>query len=74
MPTATVAERLPRMSPQESAEYQARQDAVIASGMAKIKRDQKELVRLGILDAEGNRVRPFVPPHGSSGQNYDAEG
>jgi hypothetical protein len=74
MPTATKIERLPRMSPKESAEFQARLDAVIASGMPQIKREQKELVRLGILDAEGNRLRPFVPPHGSSGQNYDAEG
>jgi hypothetical protein len=55
-------EKLPRMSPQESAEFQARLDAVIATGVERIKRDQLELVRRGILDAEGNRIKPFVPP------------
>jgi hypothetical protein len=74
MPTAILPERLPRMSSQEAAEYRARQDAVIAAGVANIQREQKKLIRLGILDADGNLVGPFVPPLGSSGQNYDAEG
>jgi hypothetical protein len=63
--------RLPRMSPEESAEYHARQEAVIAIGIVNIKREQEELVRRGILDAEGNRIKPFVPPSGQSGLHND---
>jgi hypothetical protein len=69
MPRAIPIERLPRMSPEESTEFQARLDAVIASGMPQIKRDHDELVRRGILDPEGNRMKLFVPPHRHSGQN-----
>lgn len=74
MPTAILPERLPRMSAKEAAEYRSRQDAVIAAGVANIQREQKRLLRLGIIDNDGNLVGPFVPPIGSSGQNYDAEG
>jgi hypothetical protein len=69
MPRAIPIERLPRMSAMESSEFQARLEAVIASGMSQIKRDHDELVRRGILDAEGNRMKPFVPPHYHSVQN-----
>jgi hypothetical protein len=72
MPRAIPIERLPRMSAEESSEFQSLLDAVIASGLPQIKRDHDELVRRGILDVEGNRMKPFVPPHGHSGQNYDA--
>jgi hypothetical protein len=69
MPRAIPIERLSRMSAEESSEFQARLDAVIASGMPQIKLDHDELVRRGILDAEGNRMKPFVPPHCHSGEN-----
>jgi hypothetical protein len=60
--------RLPRMSSEESAEFQARLDAVLAVGALQIAREQEELVRRGILDANGNRVKPFVVPAGQSGE------
>jgi hypothetical protein len=60
--------RLPRMSSEESAEFQARLDAVLAVGALQIARDQEELVRRGILDANGDRVKPFVAPAGQSGE------
>ncbi len=59
--------RLPRMSSEESAEFQARLNAVLALGAIQIAKDQEELVRQGILDANGNRVKPFVAPTGHSG-------
>ena len=60
--------KLPRMSPEESADYRRRQDAVIAVGVLQIKREHEELVRLGIIDDEGNQLMPFVPPFGQSGE------
>jgi hypothetical protein len=63
--------QLPRMSPEESAAYQARLDAVIATGVAQIKREQEKLVRRGILDTEGNRIKPFVAPSDQSGEPYE---
>jgi hypothetical protein len=60
--------RLPRMSPEESAEYRTRQDAVIAAGMVQINREQEELIRRGILDTQGNLIEPFVAPVGQSGE------
>jgi hypothetical protein len=55
------------MSSEESAEFQARLDAVLALGAVQIAKDQEELVRRGILDANGNRVKPFVAPTSHSG-------
>lgn len=65
--------RLPRMSPQESAEYRARQGAVIALGVANIRRQENELIRRGILDACGNLIKPFVPPTGQSGLHSETD-
>jgi hypothetical protein len=61
------------MSPEESAEYRARQDAVIAAGVIQIRKEQEELVRLGIIDADGNLTKPFVPPPGQSGLHNEAD-
>lgn len=61
--------RLPRMSPAESAEYRTRQDAVIAAGMVGIKKEQQELIRRGILDTKGDRIKTFVPPIGQSDES-----
>jgi len=65
--------RLPRMSPQESAEYHARQEAVIALGVANIRHQEKELIRQGILDAHGNLIKPFVPPMEQSGLHSETD-
>ena len=73
MPKAIPIEPLPHITVEESSEFQASMNAVIASGLPQIKRDHDELVLRGILDVEGNRMKPFVPPHGHSGQKYDAD-
>jgi hypothetical protein len=56
-----------RMSLQESAAYRTRLDAVMEAGAIQITREQQELMRRGILDAEGNRIEAFVPPTDQDG-------
>ncbi|ADW68069.1 hypothetical protein AciX9_1003 [Granulicella tundricola MP5ACTX9] len=58
--------RLPRLSSIELAEYRTRQEAVIANGVAQITRNNEELVRRGILDADWNLIEPFGPLDGPS--------
>ena len=58
--------RLPRLPSIEAAEYRTRQEAVIANGVAQIQRNNEELVRRGILDADWNLVSPFDPLDGPS--------
>ena len=56
--------RLPRLSSVESAEYRTRQEAVIANGVAQITRNNEELVRRGVLDADWNLIEPYDGPDG----------
>ena len=56
--------RLPRLSSVDSAEYRTRQEAVIANGVAQITRNNEELVRRGILDADWDLIEPYDGPDG----------
>jgi hypothetical protein len=42
-------------------------------GMVHVREQQALLKAQGILDDEGNRIAPFVPPANHSGLNHDAD-